>query len=304
MKECRVCHCVLVIGENYLESNIEYGIYICRDCAKIKLNEFVDKNPWYKFNTKIDNRKVFLDTMGNKCACCTEDIWQFMTLDHINNDGCEDRRGNSNPFTIGSFSRMKDDMDLSRYQMLCMNCNFCKGHNGFCPHALKTIRDNCAICSVSLSVKNWMEPLKTHDSKICNDCLINNSVQRKGFSPTKQSKVIRKRMVLTLKQLIVENYGGKCECCHETELMFLTIDHIKGGGRKENKQLSKAGSDFYRHLKLNGYPKDNYRLLCYNCNCCREVWGQCYHELCRQQNTTEIGIEQYRSMVISGEIQQ
>lgn len=91
----------------------------------------------------------------------------------------------------------------------------------------------------------------------------------------------RKRRLEILKE-IVEAYGGKCQCCGEDTLMFMTIDHIFNDGAKHRKRLgfpSKAGIHIYRELKRLGYPKDRYRLLCFNCNCGRaRNGGTCPHQ--------------------------
>lgn len=34
-----------------------------------------------------------------------------------------------------------------------------------------------------------------------------------------------------------------------------------------------TGYDFYRWLRKHSYPKGNFRLLCFNCNCGRELNG-------------------------------
>ena len=61
-------------------------------------------------------------------------------------------------------------------------------------------------------------------------------------------------------------YGGSiCACCGETELVFLTIDHIGGGGGKHR---SRIGSTIYSWLRKRKYPP-GFRVLCFNCN-----WGE------------------------------
>ena len=71
---------------------------------------------------------------------------------------------------------------------------------------------------------------------------------------------------------VIKGYGGKCELCGEDNLHSLTIDHIDGGGSEERKMLGGSYA-FYKMLRDNNYPKDNYRLLCYNCNCGkRNTW--------------------------------
>jgi hypothetical protein len=72
---------------------------------------------------------------------------------------------------------------------------------------------------------------------------------------------------------IINYYGGKCACCGETRIEFLSIDHIKGG--KGNP--TKRESNFYRWIKTHGYP-DDLRVLCMNCNFSRGIHGYCPHE--------------------------
>lgn len=78
-------------------------------------------------------------------------------------------------------------------------------------------------------------------------------------------------MKLELKKKILEEYGGaKCVCCNEDETVFLSLDHINGGGNKERKELMGdsriGGYQFYKYLKNNNYPmKEMYRILCMNC---------------------------------------
>jgi hypothetical protein len=65
---------------------------------------------------------------------------------------------------------------------------------------------------------------------------------------------------------VISHYGGKCACCGETQLEFLTIDHINGGGSKEREKLHLKGIGFYYWLRKNNYP-DGLQILCFNCNC-------------------------------------
>lgn len=82
------------------------------------------------------------------------------------------------------------------------------------------------------------------------------------------------------KEEVVAAYGGKCNCCGETEISFLCIDHVNGNGSRERKRLGYqgAGPAFYRRLKRLGYPKRNYQLLCMNCNASKHLLGECAHK--------------------------
>lgn len=77
-------------------------------------------------------------------------------------------------------------------------------------------------------------------------------------------------------------YGGYvCACCGETEVKFLTIDHVDGipeGHRRDDPiRRRKSGTDVYRDLKQNGWPK-GYAVLCMNCNWAKGQYGACPHE--------------------------
>jgi hypothetical protein len=75
------------------------------------------------------------------------------------------------------------------------------------------------------------------------------------------------------------HYSGgtpKCNCCGETEPLFLTLDHVNGGGRKERKKLG-AHLYFYYTLEKRNYPAE-YQVLCMNCNLGRHKnGGVCPH---------------------------
>lgn len=81
------------------------------------------------------------------------------------------------------------------------------------------------------------------------------------------------------RKLVYEKYGDKCVCCGETEVMFLTVDHVNSDGHIERKKgLYTNGSQFYRWIIQQNFPKD-YQILCYNCNLGRaRNHGICPHQ--------------------------
>lgn len=89
----------------------------------------------------------------------------------------------------------------------------------------------------------------------------------------------RNAHVKKLKDETFTAYGGYiCSCCGETEKLFMTIDHINGGGNTHRKSLGNAGGkDFYTWLRKNGYP-EGYQVLCYNCNISKGHYGICPHQ--------------------------
>jgi hypothetical protein len=78
---------------------------------------------------------------------------------------------------------------------------------------------------------------------------------------------------------VLAHYGGVCACCGESELAFLSIDHINGGGTAHRKRLhSKGWGSFHRWLKNQGYP-EGYRVLCLNCNMAVAFGRVCPHQV-------------------------
>ena len=78
-----------------------------------------------------------------------------------------------------------------------------------------------------------------------------------------------------LKQEVVDAYGGKCACCGETRLYFLTLDHVLGGGGKERIETKRTSSTtMFYYVRREGYPK-RYQILCFNCNCAKSGNDYC-----------------------------
>jgi hypothetical protein len=80
----------------------------------------------------------------NKCRCCGEIIFDFLTIDHIKNDGAQHRKELGLTFKQGNKLKtyagdrfynwlIKNEFPKG-LQVLCMNCNFSKGKTGTCAH--------------------------------------------------------------------------------------------------------------------------------------------------------------------------
>lgn len=67
-----------------------------------------------------------------------------------------------------------------------------------------------------------------------------------------------------LVRTIISHYGGVCQCCHNSRLACLTIDHIYGSGTEHRKEVG-LGSGIYRWLLRNDMPA-GFAVLCANCN--------------------------------------
>ena len=84
---------------------------------------------------------------------------------------------------------------------------------------------------------------------------------------------------LSIKQRVIEAYGGECVCCNENIIEFLVIDHINNDSAEDKRNNgNKTGGKLYRWLIKNNFPKEKYQILCYNCNCSKGFFGYCPHK--------------------------
>ena len=76
-----------------------------------------------RVNYRKRRNKLYERLGGAKCACCGETKWQFLQIDHVNNDGVKDRQKTG----------LKAEYWKAELQVLCANCNWGKRY-GRCPH--------------------------------------------------------------------------------------------------------------------------------------------------------------------------
>jgi predicted restriction endonuclease len=80
--------------------------------------------------TREKLRTSVFEHYGNKCACCGEDRWEFLTIDHIQGGGNKHRKG-----ITSSIYHWLRKMDYPKgFRVLCYNCNMALGRVGYCPH--------------------------------------------------------------------------------------------------------------------------------------------------------------------------
>ena len=73
------------------------------------------------------------------CACCGEDLFEFLTIDHINGDGAAHRRELG---TDAIYAWLKREGYPEGFRVLCINCNFAMGLYGYCPHQQEKEKNN------------------------------------------------------------------------------------------------------------------------------------------------------------------
>lgn len=167
-KTCSSCKKLLPVNCFYSAKKHRSGDgyqYECKKCTSTRLCEWrqkdFKKNP-EKWRLKYKNwrdknidrarelqrnkrHKLKLDVLksygGEKpeCACCGENQIEFLTIDHKNNDGAEQRRNLGG--TNGVYVWLRKNKYPKGFQVLCYNCNCSKGYLGYCPHGKNTKRN-------------------------------------------------------------------------------------------------------------------------------------------------------------------
>lgn len=90
-------------------------------------------------NLKQEVLAHYSKTDPPECVCCDETHPFFLTIDHINGGGCQQRKQlklNGSSF----YAWLKRNNYPEGFQVLCMNCNFAFGKFGYCPHLLNNMR--------------------------------------------------------------------------------------------------------------------------------------------------------------------
>lgn len=160
-RKCNACGVEKPIGRFYL------GNGTCKTCYAARVKRWQEENPeraaaakkkWDGENkekrsagarkrrpgldrTKINQqarlrsqrlRMEALAAYGGKCACCGESHPEFLTFDHINDDGAQHRR----EIRSKTIYRWLRDNKYPQGQIViaCMNCNSARAWHGYCPH--------------------------------------------------------------------------------------------------------------------------------------------------------------------------
>lgn len=106
--------------------------------------------------------------------------------------------------------------------------------------------------------------------------------RQRAYSQTPEVREIRAKQMrdyrLAQKLKCYEAYGGaRCACCGETELFFLSMDHLNNNGTWHKKEA--RFSHLILWLAQHNFPP-GYRVLCMNCNVGRHRnGGICPHEV-------------------------
>lgn len=106
----------------------------CKKCYRAYLDNYRARHQ-QKINA--NNRRYYAALReevfahyGKQCACCSEDVMEFLSIDHINGGGRAHRKQTNEHI----YEWLKKNGFPSGFRTLCHNCNFARGRYGVCPH--------------------------------------------------------------------------------------------------------------------------------------------------------------------------
>lgn len=102
-------------------------VQMCRPCVAAKARV---KNKPGRIKIRLQILTHYSDGKLS-CRCCGESHYEFLTIDHIDNNGAEERK-TCKPASL--FWKLRREGYPPGYQVLCWNCNCCRGIHGYCPH--------------------------------------------------------------------------------------------------------------------------------------------------------------------------
>ncbi len=130
----------------------------------------------------------------------------------------------------------------------------------------------CRVCGHTKSATEFYSDGRGYPLSECKKCsIIRTGKTAKQPRVRKKDSESAKAKRIRIRDAVFAAYGGaKCACCGETEIKFLTLDHINNDGgvfRRENfgGQGKGGGYQTYYWLYRNGFP-EGYQVLCANCN--------------------------------------
>jgi len=197
-------------------------------------------------NTRHSIRSKCFDTLGGKCLKCEITDYDVLCVDHIEDDGKQERESGVASITI--WRKVIRSSNPGRYQLLCFNCNLRKS---ILRDRIGTLTKNykkCATCSSMKDTSFFKCHSKHQDGRYyeCRSCTRNR--------------------VISLKAVAITKVGmNKCSSCDEHDLITLTFDHVNEDGHL-SRQHDGLGEVLYRRV-INGTVDTNrFQVLCLNCN--------------------------------------
>ncbi len=214
---------------------------------------------WHKNHPGYHNRHhvSIISELGGVCKNCGETEKEFLTIDHVSDDGFIQRNQLHSNSVI--YRQILSDIQSGKFQILCFNCNIVKALAPIQRFNFVEGGKECKSCDRSLSSDAFRKRdggrwLRT----TCKDC-------------ESDSRRLVKVQVFAL-------FGNVCTCCSEKRTECLSLDHVEeDGSRLREEGIHATGYNLYRRILNGTVSADGLQLMCFNCNFSKHIGGCCIH---------------------------
>jgi hypothetical protein len=138
---------------------------------------------------------------------------------------------------------------------------------------------NCSVCKKQITDADRYPAHIKRGAKLCKSCSNARGTTFRRLHPEKSREYSQgyykthpkynvawgRQNRIDIRKEMIAAYGGKCVRCGIENPIVLDIDHLDNNGCADRKR-GMWGWRLYRLLRKNKYPKDNFQLLCRNCN--------------------------------------
>jgi hypothetical protein len=134
--------------------------------------------------------------------------------------------------------------------------------------------DGSSKCGSCLAINRSATSVYRERRKAMGLCVAcgKNKLTSKIYCEICRDKLKQRFQIVKMK--VYEHYGVRCNCCGESEVAFLTIDHVNNDGAKHRKEMCADGYSIYAYIIRKNFP-DDFQVLCRNCN-----WGKHSRKVC------------------------
>jgi hypothetical protein len=168
-KKCNKCNETKLLSEFYsykIKRKNGNTIYYseCKKCNIFRVKNNYDKTQRneYAKNYRLFKREVYLKNLLKRrikiriqalkiyggenpsCYCCGENKYEFLALDHINDNGNEQRKKSQGGSTALLIWLKKNNWP-SGLRVCCYNCNLAREFYGTCPHKVENYKNVTTI---------------------------------------------------------------------------------------------------------------------------------------------------------------
>lgn len=117
-------------NRKYRPSGADYRMRTCKKCWRKKYRESIRKTN-REYEQRV--RRIVVEGLGNRCACCGEETYEFLSIHHVGRWGKEHRQQFKKQLSLLR-DIIKRNFPTELFEVLCWNCHMAHEFHGKCPH--------------------------------------------------------------------------------------------------------------------------------------------------------------------------